>query len=303
MKKQRGKRRGQKEEQAKPKGGRPLLLTPETMARLRDALKVGSTIAMACANARISTSTYHSWIAKARTEGGLYAELKVMARECYAQVNIAAMKQIDAAADPSEDAEGHVVPGDWKAAAWRVERVERILRDQDEEPDVVRAHQWRKAEWRYHKFQGGPSIVRRKINFLAHMEVKLTVNWTCRAARVHRYEFAQWMADDPVFNAGVSDATIVAAYQAEEMLLKGALTLDKDGKVQTTAVFGILNAKSIEYGLLKAMLYARTNAKLLDEIASELFEGLPADTVTKLRERLAGIQQKACGLPPGSSVR
>lgn len=287
-----------------PVGGRPTKLTQETLEKLREALSRGTTIEMACAHAGIDVSTYHHWIGQASKRRGLYAELRDMAQACMAQVTINAMAQIEGAADvipPSEGSPG--VPGDWKAAAWRVERAERILRNLSERPNVARDHEWRREEWKPYKFQGGPKVRALKVDFLAHMERLLTVDASCRAARVHRWQYKLWVEEDETFKNCVGEAAVVAAYQVEEMLLRGATSLDKDGKVQTTACFGVLNAKTTEYGLLKAQTFAQNNAKLVKEVGAILLADLPADAAAKLRERLEELVDRAAKLPPGASLR
>lgn len=278
------------------------------MDRLREALSSGCTMEMSCAHAGIHVSTYHEWIGLADKRGGLYAEVRDMARACMAKVTINAMAQINRAADEviGTDLNGNptvIDGGDWKAAAWRVERAERILRNLDERPHVARDHEWRRAEWSVYRFAGTAKVRALKVGVLAHLEEKLTVNAACRAARVHRWQFKQWAEEDETFAVCIAEAALIAAYQAEEMLLRGAMTLDRDGKVQTTAVFGILNAKTTEYGLLKAQTYAQNNAKLVRELGETLLAELPADAAAKLRAGLDALVDRAAKLPPGASLK
>jgi hypothetical protein len=272
--------------------GRPSKLTPETIANIKTALGAGGTIGQACAHASIHPDTYHTWIRMADSRGGLYVELRDAVRASIAAGGMSALAQIAKAGALH-----------WEAAAWRVERSERILDRLDSQPDHIKAHEARRAEWDRYGFSGTRAERARKVDVLAHMEELFTVVNSCRAAAVLRYEFKQWMAEDPVFEACVQEAMLVCLQVVEGTMFRAATTPDRKGKLQATACFGILNAKTDDWGILKAQFYARNNAKLIDEVADTLLADLPPDVANTLRDRLDGLRVKASQLPPGSSLK
>ncbi len=93
--------------------GRPSKLTPEVQEKLVQALGIGNTRTQAAAYAGIDSSTLWRWMARGRTEeGGLHAELRRAVFEAESRAQMAAMACVTKA----------VRDGDWKAAAWMLER-------------------------------------------------------------------------------------------------------------------------------------------------------------------------------------
>lgn len=93
--------------------GRPSRLTPEVQEKVLQALGLGNTRAHAAAYAGVGERTFRRWMSEGQEEGeGPYAELRqaVLAAESRAQ-----MMAMGAIAKAIRD-------GDWKAAAWMLER-------------------------------------------------------------------------------------------------------------------------------------------------------------------------------------
>jgi len=259
------------------------------IARIAEALTAGSTIGQACAYVGIDDSTYYQWIRHAEKRGGIYRDLRDAVKQSIAAGGMAGLKAI---ADVAQD--------NWQAAAWQVERSERILERLNAAPDRLKAHQERRQEWMPYGFSGDKRERTAKIEVLAYIEEMFTVVTACRAAGFPRYKFKRWIADDAVFRACVEEAMLVCIQTVEATMFRSAMTTDSKG--QLTACFGILNAKTSDYGLLKAQLFARQNAKFVDEIGTILAE-LPADTRERLQQRLDQLQRRAALLPSGASLR
>lgn len=85
---------------------RPTKYTPETAKKICDAVRVGSTFALACAYAGISEETFSQWRKK-------YPEFSEAVKTAEGQAAIKWLAIIDKAA--TED-------NVWQAAAWKLER-------------------------------------------------------------------------------------------------------------------------------------------------------------------------------------
>ncbi len=93
--------------------GRPTKLTPEVQEKLLQALSVGSPRAHAAAYAGVDDSTLRRWLVRGRKEDeGPYAEFRQVVLEAESRAQMAAMACVTKA----------VREGDWKAAAWMLER-------------------------------------------------------------------------------------------------------------------------------------------------------------------------------------
>lgn len=80
-------------------------MTQPTIDRLLDALRIGATVQMACAAAGISDTTYYRWLDGNERAAGAVEAAKTTAA-------VSALESIQRAA----------VNGDWRAAAWLLER-------------------------------------------------------------------------------------------------------------------------------------------------------------------------------------
>lgn len=114
--------------------GRPSKLTPELTARLCAYLRDGHYIATACQLAGITEATYHAWAAKGRaTPGSVFSEFLESMEAARAHAEADALSAIRSAMQPwrrrvTSSARGDRylqetdMPGDWRAAAWYLER-------------------------------------------------------------------------------------------------------------------------------------------------------------------------------------
>ena len=80
-------------------------MTQQTIGRLLDALRLGASVQMACAAAGISDTTYYRWL-----DGNDRGAVEVESAKTAAALS--ALESIQRAA----------VNGDWRAAAWLLER-------------------------------------------------------------------------------------------------------------------------------------------------------------------------------------
>jgi len=92
---------------------RPTKLTPETQAKIVQALKLGATYQHACNYAGIHYDSLREWILKAeRGEGAVYSEFSEAVQKAQGAATIGWLAKIEKAADD----------GNWTAAAWKLER-------------------------------------------------------------------------------------------------------------------------------------------------------------------------------------
>ncbi len=102
------------------KRGRKTKLTPETQEKICKYIKTGYTIEQSCALAGIGVSTYYAWKEKGKTaKRGKFREFleAVKNAEKIAEAKYLAIITKAAVGDPLKG-----VKGDWKAAAWYLER-------------------------------------------------------------------------------------------------------------------------------------------------------------------------------------
>ncbi len=97
--------------------GRPTKLTPAVSAAICESVKGGVYIETACQANNISTSTYYRWLDKADdpNAGDEFREFRDASARARAEVEARHVSLIDQAA------RGPVL-GDWRAAAWYLER-------------------------------------------------------------------------------------------------------------------------------------------------------------------------------------
>jgi len=94
-------------------GGRPSKLTPARVERLHDALRLGLSQQLASHHAGISPRTYRNWMKRGEeAQRGEYATFFADSQRAVAQGVLALVEAINDAA----------VAGDWRAAAWLLER-------------------------------------------------------------------------------------------------------------------------------------------------------------------------------------
>lgn len=98
--------------------GRPTKLTPQRQEAILRLLRSGITIETACGAAGIGSSTYRVWMAKGAEGREPYATFMAAATRARDEQESYLAGIIARAAVPDED--GH--PGDWRAAAWLLER-------------------------------------------------------------------------------------------------------------------------------------------------------------------------------------
>jgi hypothetical protein len=99
----------------KPKGkpGRKTKLTPERQAKIVNAIRAGSYVETAAAAAGIDKVTLYRWLKRGgRFPGTIYADFADAVNEATAQAEMRDVLTISKAAGE----------GDWRAAAWRLER-------------------------------------------------------------------------------------------------------------------------------------------------------------------------------------
>lgn len=99
----------------KPKGtpGRKTKLTPERQAQIINAVRAGAYIETAAAAAGINKETLYAWLKRGNQEpNGIYAAFVEAMHEATAQAEIRDVLTLSKAA----------ADGDWRAAAWRLER-------------------------------------------------------------------------------------------------------------------------------------------------------------------------------------
>ena len=102
------------------KRGRKTKLTPETQEKICKYIKTGYTIEQSCALTGIGVSTYYAWKEKGKTaKRGKFREFleAVKNAEKIAEAKYLAIITRAAVGDPEKK-----VKGDWKAAAWYLER-------------------------------------------------------------------------------------------------------------------------------------------------------------------------------------
>ena len=97
----------------KSKGGRPCKLTPEIQEKIITAIRAGNYMETAASYAGISKVTLYDWLKKgAIAKSGKYKGFSNSVAEALAQSEVMDNNVISRAAQG----------GDWKAAAWRLER-------------------------------------------------------------------------------------------------------------------------------------------------------------------------------------
>ncbi len=96
---------------------RPSKLTPAVSAAICESVRGGVYIETACQANNISTSTYYRWLDKADdpNAGDEFREFRDASARARAEVEARHVSLIDQAARGP-------VPGDWRAAAWYLER-------------------------------------------------------------------------------------------------------------------------------------------------------------------------------------
>jgi len=163
----------------------------------------------------------------------------------------------------------------------------------------------RENEWATYKFTGGQKVAGLKRSVLAQLEVCGEEFVAARRARVTRAEYNGWMAEDSdggdtAFFDAVCEAKEFALQAAESAMYQEGFSLSK---AAVTARFGYLNAKSDEWGLMKAQLMQRTVGKLIDGIGKILVEELSEEAADKIRARVDALASRASHLPPGASLK
>lgn len=97
--------------------GRPTKLTPLRQEAIIRLLRTGVTIETACGAAGINSGTYREWMAKGAEGREPYAAFAAAATRARDEQEAYLADVIAQAAAPSEHG-----PGDWRAAAWLLER-------------------------------------------------------------------------------------------------------------------------------------------------------------------------------------
>lgn len=107
-----------------PGAPRPSKLTPKTEARLVEAIRLGLTLRLACQYAGIYDGTLRRWLVKGAAQpNSRFGRLRAAIEAAEGDAAAALMASIRAAARPLKDADGKVIAaGDWRAAAWILER-------------------------------------------------------------------------------------------------------------------------------------------------------------------------------------
>lgn len=105
-------------------GGRPTKFTHEVTSKILMAIRAGNYVETAAAWAGVSKQTIYEWLRTGATQAiGKYREFSDAVAEAMAHAEINDVAAISQAAQGYKDAEGRVVrPGNWQAAAWRLER-------------------------------------------------------------------------------------------------------------------------------------------------------------------------------------
>jgi len=92
--------------------GRKSKLTPERQERIINAIRAGSYVETAAALAGIHRDTLYDWLKRGRSEEEPYATFLAAMNEALASAELRDVMAISKA----------VADGDWRAAAWRLER-------------------------------------------------------------------------------------------------------------------------------------------------------------------------------------
>lgn len=95
--------------------GRPIELTDALAIEIAGHLLSGNSIADSAAMVGIAESTYHDWIKRGESGESPFAEFSELTRAARAEARSKRVKTVAAASDD----------GDWKAAAWMLERMDR----------------------------------------------------------------------------------------------------------------------------------------------------------------------------------
>lgn len=85
--------------------GRKSKYTPETVKKLTDAIRMGSTYELACGYAGITTTTFYEWM-------NTKSDLPDIVKEAEGAAAVGWLAKIEKAAND----------GAWQAAAWKLER-------------------------------------------------------------------------------------------------------------------------------------------------------------------------------------
>lgn len=95
------------------KPGRPTKFTPESAARVIQAIRLGSTLELAAQYAGVSYNTLLSWIKRGQAESsGAYVEFVQTLKNVEGETALGWLAKIEQAANN----------GSWQAAAWKLER-------------------------------------------------------------------------------------------------------------------------------------------------------------------------------------
>ena len=101
----------------RPTAGRPDKLTPETQAKIVQAVRAGAFIETAAAYAGISKVTLYDWMKRGnKAPHGKFRDFLNAVTQAFSEATVADLAQISAAAAK-----------DWRAAAYRLEKRERNL--------------------------------------------------------------------------------------------------------------------------------------------------------------------------------
>ena len=101
-----------KEPTERARTGRPTKLTPETQARIVDAIRDGMTYETACALSSITYSTFRNWIIAGENTGdGIYYEFLQSVKKANAEAEAELVQRIKSAGQR-----------EWQANAWILER-------------------------------------------------------------------------------------------------------------------------------------------------------------------------------------
>lgn len=93
-------------------GGRPTKFTPETRAKIIEAIRKGAPYEIACNYARVDYSNFRKWLLKADEEGGEeYQEFREQIKEAEGETALKWLDVID-----------NAMAKEWTTAAWKLER-------------------------------------------------------------------------------------------------------------------------------------------------------------------------------------
>lgn len=168
--------------------------------------------------------------------------------------------------------------------------------------DFKTALERRRADWKSVAFSGVKSVVERKREVLAHIELLYFWMVACDVAGVSRADYARWMDTDEVFVDAAAEATEYARQRMEFRMYEAGLRPDPLGKFNFQACVAWLN-KHADWSPVSRQLDETRNAKFVTELGKILKDSLPVEAADEILGKCSSLAERAALLPPGASLR